>query len=452
MKQQEINKLLDQYRLGNISVENRRLLEQLAIEDDFVFDALQGMKEANASSSSTSMDVLRQRLEDRVKPKEKRRISPLWFSGAAAAMLLIVSAVWLLNTKSSPLNEATYAEAKTIEADNEPLEKSTIKDKTKNEGLSQDVIRLDHKNAEEIAIEEVGEKTNANHPPKVAESPAESKNFENVSDNVFAGAPQKIESPASNDDFQENIEEESEEVFADYTNAELADDEIALEENDADSESVPIGDLNSEYSPERARPSTAQASRKKRPSSSVDKLIKEEKIISTVNNYQGKIFDSGGMPLIAASVQIKGTEIEGFTDLDGNIRLENIPPNKSIAIVTYPGFESKQFEIYDDFEIYMEEGTELEEVVVIGNGSFSEASPNIGWDNFKQLIDNQLKLSTLTEIQMNEIIQVDFTVNSDGFPSEIEVIKGKANPKTTILIQLLNTSGKWTSGKGSYSY
>ena len=76
MKQQEINNLLNEYRQGSISVENRRLLEQIAIEDDFVFDALQGMKSAQSVSSSSSIDGLRSRLEERVGTQKKRKLVP----------------------------------------------------------------------------------------------------------------------------------------------------------------------------------------------------------------------------------------------------------------------------------------------------------------------------------------------------------------------------------------
>lgn len=451
MKQQEINKLLDEYRRGIISVENQRLLEQIAIEDDFVFDALQGMKSARPSSSSQSMDVLRTRLEDRVKTQKKRKILPFWIPGAAAAILVVVTVFWLLDTNNESSNDLRAVADASIEKEESRMAGNN--EAAENESLIEPEMTND--------LSPSAKPINTSNKPIA--SKAEKKEFRN---NNGLASNQSNNDPSSPAPSVENIDmivvEETfeEDAVADhsYSIPEPNDDLVMEDEEEViiaqeDSYDMDqVGDLNTEYSPERTNtPAQASSVRKKsRPSIKAEMVSKDKASLPAV--YKGIVTDQYGEPLIGANLEIKGTKIGVISDIDGIARFDNIPVKNPRIIVSYTGYNTVEIPLQNDFKVQLQEGAILSEVVVVGYGNTGVSEPEIGWDKFNNLVNNQLENIVLNQEQKNEIIQVDFTVGQDGVPMDIEIIKGKGNPKVLTLIQLIKTSGKWSSGKGSYSF
>src|SRR5690606_34347752 len=84
----------------------------------------------------------------------------------------------------------------------------------------------------------------------------------------------------------------------------------------------------------------------------------------------GTITDDTGIPLLGASVAIKGTSTGVTTDFDGNFIIE--ASRGDILQVTYVGFETQEVTIGDQttLNIQMTENTSvLDEVVVVGYGT-----------------------------------------------------------------------------------
>jgi TonB-linked SusC/RagA family outer membrane protein len=84
---------------------------------------------------------------------------------------------------------------------------------------------------------------------------------------------------------------------------------------------------------------------------------------------KGTIKDENDVPLIGASVQVKGTNLGTVTDLDGNFVLQ-IPDDAATLMITYTGYESMEVAINAQtvFDIIMREGVQLDEVVVTALG------------------------------------------------------------------------------------
>jgi TonB-linked SusC/RagA family outer membrane protein len=86
----------------------------------------------------------------------------------------------------------------------------------------------------------------------------------------------------------------------------------------------------------------------------------------------GKITDENtGEPLTGASVYVKNAEQIGTTvDFDGNFRLE-VPQSATALVVSYIGYNPKEVElgVSNVINITLSEGTELDEVVVVGYGT-----------------------------------------------------------------------------------
>ncbi len=83
----------------------------------------------------------------------------------------------------------------------------------------------------------------------------------------------------------------------------------------------------------------------------------------------GTITDSGGEPLIGASVVVKGTTTGTITDIDGNFNL-SVPDDTNILVVSYTGFETQEINISNSnvLNLIMNEGSVLDEVVVVAGG------------------------------------------------------------------------------------
>jgi len=83
----------------------------------------------------------------------------------------------------------------------------------------------------------------------------------------------------------------------------------------------------------------------------------------------GKITDQAGEPLIGATILEKGTSNGTFTDFEGMFTLE-VADGNAILIVSYTGFETREVAVNNQatLDIILKDGTELEEVVVVGYG------------------------------------------------------------------------------------
>lgn len=83
----------------------------------------------------------------------------------------------------------------------------------------------------------------------------------------------------------------------------------------------------------------------------------------------GKVTDSGGEPLIGASVVVKGTTDGTVTDLDGNFSIS--APGNAVLVFSYTGFSTKEEPVNDRavIDVTLQPGIELTEVLVTGYGT-----------------------------------------------------------------------------------
>ena len=84
----------------------------------------------------------------------------------------------------------------------------------------------------------------------------------------------------------------------------------------------------------------------------------------------GKVTDSGGEPLIGASILVKGSSTGTVTDLDGTYSLA-VPANATVLVFSYTGYESKDLALgaSNVVDATLEEGAEqLSEVLVTAIG------------------------------------------------------------------------------------
>ena len=84
----------------------------------------------------------------------------------------------------------------------------------------------------------------------------------------------------------------------------------------------------------------------------------------------GTINDASGIPLIGANVIVKGTTTGTITDIDGVYSLK-VPEGYDVLVVSYTGYGDQEIDLANGgaTSIVLQEGTLLEDIVVIGYSS-----------------------------------------------------------------------------------
>ena len=81
------------------------------------------------------------------------------------------------------------------------------------------------------------------------------------------------------------------------------------------------------------------------------------------------ISEEDNLPIVGASVLIKGTNTGTMTDIDGKFTLGNIPANAKKVIISFIGMQSRELDIKPELNVILKSDTEvLDEVVVTGYG------------------------------------------------------------------------------------
>ena len=96
----------------------------------------------------------------------------------------------------------------------------------------------------------------------------------------------------------------------------------------------------------------------------------EKAINQQVRRISGKVYDSNGESLIGVNVVVKGTNQGSITDINGSYSLDDIPAN-AVLVFSYIGYNTMELPASQAARVIMQEDTKkLDEVVVVGYGSF----------------------------------------------------------------------------------
>ena len=93
-------------------------------------------------------------------------------------------------------------------------------------------------------------------------------------------------------------------------------------------------------------------------------------IFAQQKTVSGVVTEADGMPVIGASILVKGTSVSTASDIDGNFSI-NVPDGASTLVFTYVGLRPKEVAVTGSvMNVVLENSlTDLEEVVVIGYGT-----------------------------------------------------------------------------------
>ena len=85
--------------------------------------------------------------------------------------------------------------------------------------------------------------------------------------------------------------------------------------------------------------------------------------------------DEDGLPVVGASVLVKGTTIGTVTDMDGNFAINNVPSTAKTLVVSFIGMQTQEVHIKGHVKVVMiSDAKALDEVMVVAYGTAKKSS------------------------------------------------------------------------------
>lgn len=103
----------------------------------------------------------------------------------------------------------------------------------------------------------------------------------------------------------------------------------------------------------------------------LSKVFAQQSVSQNDAAIKGTILDENGLPIVGASVLVKGTGNGAVTDLDGHFNIPNVPSSATL-VISYVGYQTKQLKVGNtrNMKLTMQvDSKSLNEVVVVGYGT-----------------------------------------------------------------------------------
>jgi len=478
--------LLRQYIEGNISDADRHTLEKYALDDPFLFEAMEGYTYAGEEEQRKSILDVHNKLN---KPKSIEKYPMLKWVSVAAGLLLVASVAFLIKSEGNlSVNESFASKEKSTSST--PV--ATVITEADDNGdatiTPEDEAEIQ---SESATVEDINLIVEPQTPPRSVESPPGSADYTSQSktesedqDNVNENQNYSASQPTKLDRTQEASPESAEVKKASKTKASTegktydskanseqiveigAEKEVVAQENKK--EFVENAKQEKIHTSKKAADEEGESvyeeksiKRKKAPVTSRDAAtdytvdgIRVEQIAkdksgfgeSKQNTIQGIVYDNMNTPLIGANVLAKGTSQGTVTDIDGKFTLSLGDAEVDQLLVTYTGFESQVIPLGKDqeYKIYLDEGQLLDEVVVTGygaSGQGSNAEPVDGYDLFAEYIQENIIIPENLEKSGN--VTISFDVELNGELKNFKVVESLGSQADGEAIRLLREGGKW---------
>ena len=85
--------------------------------------------------------------------------------------------------------------------------------------------------------------------------------------------------------------------------------------------------------------------------------------------------EEDGLPVVGASVLVKGTTVGTVTDIDGNFTLTNVPSSAGTLVISFIGMQTQEVKVQPTVKVVLKSDAEaLDEVVVVAYGTAKKES------------------------------------------------------------------------------
>lgn len=421
-----VNNDIEKYLKGELTPAEMHALEQKAMHDPFLAEAMEGAEHLGAEDFADDISYLKQSIHEKTrKPKGRTKTITLngfaMYAGIAAGLLLLFVSTYVIFISIPKRNARETAMQK---------ETTVVIDSTVQQAASTDsLIALNETKGEEPTQEK-------NEESKPLDRKAEKPETQN---NVGAIADAPVEDRDTNDKETEQslaLEQRHDFEVEDQLPAEV-EETVDADEKIADDVRGPVA---SQVLPREEAKKSASRSVPQFQSSLEPKIVR------------GRVTD-GNDPIPGANIVIKGTTIGTVADVNGNFEIP-VHDDQSTILVNFIGYAQEEVKAEQGEVLNVQLSPDmmaLNEVVVVGYGEptnrkpvFSIAEPVGGFSDFKKYLNEQLNYPE--QALKNEIegrVTVQFTVEADGTLSDFKVIRGIGYGCDEELIRLIKEGPRW---------
>jgi len=451
---------IQKYLKGELSAPEMHAMEKAALDDPFLSDAMDGMRNHLQQKSSDDFDndvaELKKRLAEKI--KEEKKIIPLsrniiWQRIAAVAVILIGSTFLIYNFVIK--NSLAKNETNTI-AKEKAVADSIITPNATAASAKKDSVVI----SSDVAI---------NEKPKAIKSLKKEKE----------AAQQDLEKGFLNDsvDVKKDIKAEAENSETDKTPLHS----VAKNEEKPKDKTGSVAQLDTlKQNPNNASPKIVESTLQGKAAGLVSVSKRKNNRTDLHNNsLEGRVLDENKNPIPGAIVMIKGKKVSANTDQHGNFKLNNVSNNDSVnVVINSVGFQQANATLNNaaSNEIQLKQATQsLSEVVVVGYGSSKKkeivdttyndddddsttdindeeditfnALPIIGWHDYNNYINKNKKILTSdSTIKGREIIS--FIVDKNDKVSSFKIKKSLSKSHDAEAIRLIQQGPMWKLLRG----
>jgi TonB family protein len=428
-----LNNDIEKYLRGELTPAEMHALEQQALRDPFLAEALEGAEQAGADNFSVDIALLQKSIKEKSKKRLPKTISLNgWglYAGIAAGLTLLALSTYVI------FISIDQQQRETISATEQVITPDVADDERK--PVDSSLIAMNSPQAEQQPKEEAQKQKAPQKPAQRLElksAPAEGTRINpvatgtNESGSGSLGEQQRSSGPIA------AIEES--ELGDAVTQANQV---VALDES--------ADDISKAESKKESRQRVASA-----PSGMVD-------LSSSLgdNLVKGKVVADDGSPLPGVNVVLKGTTRGTVTDHNGYFQI-NVPPDDPALEVSFIGYSAQEVVVRHSEEITINmqpDVSALSEVVVTGYSAsssagteeFDLAQPSGGRNAFNEYLEKQLKYPK--EALANNVegkVTVQFVVEPNGQLSDFKVIKGIGFGCEEELLRLIRQGPAWIPSK-----
>ncbi|MCR8894762.1 TonB-dependent receptor [Bacteroides sp. ET336] len=143
------------------------------------------------------------------------------------------------------------------------------------------------------------------------------------------------------------------------------------------------------------------------------------KVTGTVTSHED------GLPVVGASVLVKGTTVGTVTDIDGNFTITNVPSSAGTLVISFIGMKSQEVDIKPVVNVVLHSDTELlDEVVVVGYGSGKKLGSVVG------------SIAAVGNEKIKNVPTANFSDALSGQVSGLSVLSSSGDPTAVASIRL----------------
>lgn len=416
--------LLAKYTSGNITKDEMHLLNLYALEDDFLFEALEGLSDLENENRDSLLD-----LEKRLSSKKKKKRNPFiyWMSAAAAIAILIIG-ISVLNPLQKEITESGIA-----------MEQGSEKMKKAREDIANEMENefSDQKEESSDASITFQSKNKANK-PSISAIPNSKTTNKILPSKETAGSELRSKSIQDAEIEVENEEAEfsaiglikSEDVSAADPEPAAA---ILSEENITTQDLALENDISTE-SPIASSARFKSKSRKIQSDSEIDKPF----IIT------GNISTRAGEPLIGSTIYSPEYNISAITNFDGNFDLQ-LPGKPKELNAQYLGYEEMVISNIGDekLDIVLEPSDEAIDVIFV----YDEAKAQKDSTDLVEF-ETYARYNVRMPLQFMEqgssgYVELEFMVNKKGTASNINVLDSLGYGADEEAVRLIESYNDW---------